>query len=85
MLEKRPAWATALTYVLLSLALIAVTAPFIWMVLGSVKTDAELRQVPPTWWPDAATLDNYTQLFARMNFAQYFVNSVIVATVVTVW
>lgn len=83
MLEKRPVWATTLTYVLLSLALIAVTAPFVWMVLGSVKSDAELRQVPPTWWPDTATLDNYTELFARMNFAQYFVNSLIVAVVVT--
>lgn len=84
MLEKRPAWATALTYVVLSLALIAVTAPFIWMILGSVKTDGELRQVPPTWWPQTPTLDNYTQLFARLNFTQYFVNSFIVAVAVTI-
>lgn len=84
MLEKRPAWATALTYLLLSIALLVVTAPFIWMVLGSFKTDGELRRVPPTWLPEMATLDNYTQLFARMNFAQYFMNSVIVAAVVTI-
>lgn len=83
MLEKRPVWATALTYTLLSLALLAVTAPFIWMVLGSFKTDGELRRVPPTWLPEMATLDNYTQLFARMNFSQYFINSLIVAVIVT--
>ena len=84
MLDKRPRWATALTYVLVTIALIAVIAPFVWMVLGSFKTDGELRQAPPTWWPQLPTLDNYTQLFAGLNFAQYFMNSVIVAVAVTV-
>ena len=84
MLEKRPAWVSALVYVGLSLALVAVIAPFVWMVLGSFKTEGELRQVPPTWLPEMATLDNYTQLFARLNFGQYFTNSLIVAVAVTV-
>lgn len=84
MFHKRPKWLSALTYTLVSLALLAVIAPFLWMVLGSFKTEGELRQVPPTWLPEAATLDNYTELFARMNFAQYFMNSLIVAVVVTV-
>ncbi len=84
MLDKRPAWATALTYLLLSIALIAVTAPFIWMFLGSFKTEGELRQAPPTWWPQMATLDNYTQLLAGQNFGRFFMNSVIVAAAVTV-
>lgn len=84
MLDNRPRWATALTYLLVSIALIAVIAPFVWMVLGSFKTDGELRQAPPTWWPQLPTLDNYTQLFAGLNFAQYFMNSVIVAVAVTV-
>src|SRR6478735_2238009 len=84
MLDKRPAWATALTYLLLSIALIAVTAPFIWMFLGSFKTEGELRQAPPTWWPQMATLDNYTQLLAGQSFGRFFMNSVIVAAAVTV-
>lgn len=70
-------------YVALSIALVVVIAPFVWMVLGSLKTNAELRQVPPTWWPDAATLGNYAQLFTRLNFGQYFFNSTVVAVVVT--
>ena len=36
------------------------------MVLGSFKTEGELRQSPPTWWPQTASLDNYTQLFSRL-------------------
>ncbi len=70
-------------YVLLTLAVIVVAAPFIWMVLGSLKTTAELRQSPPTWLPEKATLDNYTQLFSRLDFGTYFFNSTVVAAVVT--
>ncbi|HEX5428956.1 MAG TPA: carbohydrate ABC transporter permease [Pedococcus sp.] len=70
-------------YVVLVVALVAVIAPFVWMILGSFKTQGELLQSPPTWWPRAATFDNYTQLFSRLNFRQYFLNSAVVAVVVT--
>lgn len=70
-------------YVVLSVCLLAVVAPFVWMVLGSFKTEGELRQSPPTWWPHTATLDNYTHLFARLDFGTYFTNSIVVAVVVT--
>lgn len=70
-------------YGLLTLALIAVITPFVWMMLGSVKTNAELRSVPPTWLPQNPTLDNFTELFASLNFGKYFLNSTIVAGVVT--
>ncbi|HET7658908.1 MAG TPA: carbohydrate ABC transporter permease, partial [Oryzihumus sp.] len=45
--------------------------------------EGELRRVPPTWWPETATLDNYTQLFSRLSFPRFFLNSVLVAAVVT--
>lgn len=71
-------------YLLLTIALLVVITPFVWMVLGSVKTNAELRQVPPTWLPRNPTLDNYTSLFSRLSFGRYFFNSTLVAVVVTV-
>ncbi len=70
-------------YALLAVALVAVVAPFVWMVLGSFKGEGELRASPPTWWPQAASLDNYTQLFSRLDFGRYFTNSVVVAVAVT--
>ena len=70
-------------YALLTILLIVVIAPFIWMILGSFKTQGELLQSPPTWWPQTASLDNYTQLFSRLNFKQYFFNSTVVAVCVT--
>jgi multiple sugar transport system permease protein len=70
-------------YLILVVALIAVVAPFVWMVLGSFKSEGELRQVPPTWLPESASLDNYAQLFDKLSFGQFFTNSIIVAAVVT--
>ena len=70
-------------YALLSVLMVLVIAPFVWMILGSFKTQGELLQSPPTWWPETATLDNYTQLFSRLNFTQYFLNSTVVAVAVT--
>ncbi len=70
-------------YLVVTIALVMVIAPFAWMVLGSFKGEGELRRVPPTWLPESASLDNYTQLFAQLDFGTYFVNSAIVAVVVT--
>jgi multiple sugar transport system permease protein len=67
----------------LAAGLVLVTVPFVWMILGSFKTTAELRQVPPTWIPGQPTLDNYQDLFERLDFARYFFNSALVATAVT--
>ncbi|WP_330275410.1 carbohydrate ABC transporter permease [Lentzea sp. NBC_00516] len=70
-------------YVPLTVALVAVIAPFVWMVLGSFKGEGEILANPPTWLPESASLDNYTQLFSRLRFGTYFLNSAIVAVLVT--
>jgi multiple sugar transport system permease protein len=70
--------------VLLALGLVAMAGPFVWMLLGSAKTEGELRRLPPTWLPERATLANYRELFSRLDFPRYFMNSVLVAVLVTV-
>jgi multiple sugar transport system permease protein len=70
-------------YLLLILGIVLLVGPFVWMVLGSIKTTGELRQVPPTWFPENPTLANYEDLFSRLNFLGYFFNSTVVAVAVT--
>src|SRR5450756_310488 len=77
----RPPW---LAYVVLGVGLIVVTSPFIWMALSSLKSEGEIRQVPPTWIPEAPTLDNFRELFDRLDFPQFFTNSAVVALAVTI-
>jgi multiple sugar transport system permease protein len=69
-------------YVALSIGLVLLIGPFLWMIASSVKTSAELHHVPPTWIPQSFTLDNYATIFTKLNFPQYFLNSVVVAAVV---
>lgn len=52
--------------------------PFIWMILSSVKTDAEILQIPPTIWPQGFTWDSFVKLFTEMNFAVYLKNTLII-------
>jgi multiple sugar transport system permease protein len=46
-------------WIVLCVAGVAAALPFAWMILASFKTGAEIRQIPPTFWPKDATLGNY--------------------------
>lgn len=71
----------ALTYTVLIVGVAVWLLPFLWMVLGSVKTQREILTKPITWWPQNPTFDNFSAWFTELHFTQYFSNSVIVAVV----
>ncbi|HZM80557.1 MAG TPA: carbohydrate ABC transporter permease [Candidatus Limnocylindrales bacterium] len=75
--------ATTVLYVVLVAGLLVMTAPFVWMLLSSFKSEGELRQAPPTWLPTDPTWANYRELFDRLDFPLYFTNSALVAILVT--
>src|SRR5690606_30303101 len=83
-LRRRDRVARTVLYAVLLAGLAVVVAPFVWMVLSSFKPEGEIRRVPPTWWPETFTLDNYVRLFSHLDFPRYFVNSVLVAGLITV-
>lgn len=59
--------------------------PFLWMLLGSFKTNIELMASQgQTLWIKEPTLDNYVRLFQQYPFARFFLNSTIVATGTTI-
>jgi multiple sugar transport system permease protein len=77
------AGSSRMVYVALTVGLILMVLPFVWMVLSSIKPDTEVTAVPPTWWPHDVTLENYTTLFTKLDFPRYFLNSTLVAAAVT--
>ncbi len=77
---RTPPW----LYAVLTLGLFLVVVPFLWMLVSSFKPESEVRSVPPTWWPEKVTIDNYENLFSRLDFPTYLFNSVVVALAVTV-
>jgi multiple sugar transport system permease protein len=66
-----PRWAVLL--LLTGLALLF-AVPFYWVLISSVKTAAELRAIPPTWWPESFTLNNFPRAWSA-KFARYMLNS----------
>ncbi|NJK43983.1 MAG: carbohydrate ABC transporter permease [Pleurocapsa sp. SU_196_0] len=59
--------------------------PLLWMLFTSLKTELELTAdtVPLTYFPTVPQLSNYARVFAAQPFAQYFLNSMIVAILST--
>jgi multiple sugar transport system permease protein len=70
-------------HIALTLGFVVMVMPFVWMVLSSFKTTREVRQSPPTWLPNDPTTENYRDLFDRLDFPRYFLNSTVAALAVT--
>lgn len=72
---------------LLALLAVAYCAPILFLVAGSLKPDGEvLREAatPWAWIPRHPSLANYRDVFARVDFARFFLNSVVITSAVVV-
>ena len=58
--------------------------PFAWMALSSIKLLSELYTIPPRWWPENPTLDNYRKVLFASSIPRYFLNSVVISVGATV-
>ncbi|MEO8684506.1 MAG: carbohydrate ABC transporter permease [Devosia sp.] len=77
---------TALLYGLLTLGAAIALLPFVWVLFGAFKTQAEIMSAPGAWLPQSfGNVSNFVELFAHRMFGTYMINSLIVsaATVLT--
>jgi len=68
-----------IVYVVLIIAAIIILFPFVWMVLTSLKYENDVVTYPPQLFPTAFTLDAYVNIWGRIPFARYFLNTVVFA------
>ena len=76
-----------LLQLVLSLGALTMLLPFLWMVLTSLKTPAELSQFPPTFLPQEWAWSNYREAMNAAPFLTYFRNSLFISithTLITV-
>ena len=70
-------------FVVFALAVLVINGiyPLVWMLLTSLKTELELtaKPFPIDYLPVVPQFGNYARVFAAQPFAQYFLNSMIVA------
>jgi multiple sugar transport system permease protein len=61
----------------------AISFPLIWMVVTSIRPEADLFTIPPSLIPRQITLEYYAKLLWETPFPGYFLNSIILATSTT--
>jgi multiple sugar transport system permease protein len=50
--------------------------PFLWQIIMSLSTQAEVQSVPPTFWPAELQWGNYAEVFERLPFLPQLQTSV---------
>lgn len=71
-------------YVILILVLILTLSPLVWMISSSFMKTGEANTFPPRLFPEKITWEHYSTLFSRLNISRYFLNSLILATSITI-
>ncbi|MCC7448941.1 MAG: carbohydrate ABC transporter permease [Anaerolineae bacterium] len=70
-------------FVVLLIAALAVLFPFVWMVLTSLKMENDVVTFPPRLFPSVFTGEAYINVWNRIPFARFFLNTLIFAGGVT--
>lgn len=58
--------------------------PFYWAITNSVKIEQFIYASPPQWFPNPITFKNYFAVFKQVPFLKFFLNSIIVASCITI-
>ena len=82
--RKPPSSSEVLRTALLSVGVIIVVLPVIWIMLSSFKDPTELAARPPTLIPQRWAVENYQQALNTYNFLTYFKNSIFVTSIATI-
>ncbi|MUG45211.1 carbohydrate ABC transporter permease [Paenibacillus woosongensis] len=58
--------------------------PFYWMVTSGLKTNDEIWQFPPTFWPESPQWGNFLEAWEAAPFWRYMANSIGVASAIAI-
>lgn len=75
---------TAIRYGFIGTGALLMMVPFFEMILGSLKTIAEMVAIPMVWIPRTPQWDHYTEVVRMIPMFKLYKNSVIVSSTVTV-
>ncbi len=82
----RPHYPFTMIFLFVSSALMIF--PFVWMLLSSFKTPADVYNYPPKWIPSSFKFTNFAEVFKKIPFIRFYANSIflsIVETVLQIW
>jgi len=71
-------------YLLLFFVGALLTAPLIWLLSSSLKSEGQIFVMPPEWIPNPVKWNNYPEVFRRIPFGRGWWNSTVVTVGATV-
>jgi multiple sugar transport system permease protein len=66
---------------LLGVGAVVTAFPFIWMLFASVKPRSESVAYPPQLLPQQPTFEYYVELFVKLDFGRYLVNTLLIVVI----
>lgn len=81
---RRPRGSNAVAHVVLSAGAVVMAFPFVWQIVSSLSSNAEVQSVPPTFWPERLRWENYAEVFRRLPFLDQLQTSVTITVIRTV-
>ncbi|MEV4411495.1 carbohydrate ABC transporter permease [Catellatospora sp. NPDC049609] len=68
-----------LLHLVLGAGAVIMIVPFVWMIISSLKSHAEISAYPPVLWPTEWVWSNYPNAMSFAPFGTYFRNSLLIA------
>lgn len=72
---------TIVVGIVLAAGAVVTAFPFLWMVFASVKPRSESVAFPPRLLPEEPTLEYFVELFTRLDFGRYLVNTLLIVVI----
>jgi multiple sugar transport system permease protein len=76
---KRVTWGKVLSVIILTIVMITVLYPFLWLVFSTIKPETELMAYPPTFFPQEFTFSHYTHVWESIPLLNLIKNTIIFA------
>jgi multiple sugar transport system permease protein len=71
-------------YVLLLIGVLSVILPFVYMLASSLENQIQIGALTPQFLPNPLVWSNYQQVWNDLPVARYYLNSMIVSSIITV-
>lgn len=73
----------SLLFVILLVIGLTMLVPFFWTLSSSFKYDREIFEYPIKWIPEVFRWSNYQEVWTRVNFLTYYLNTIKLSIIVT--
>lgn len=76
-------WGSIISFVILGFGALIMVAPFLWIISAAFGKTTEVFVLPPRWFPQNPSFENFEQVFKQVPYHLFMFNSLKLAVIVT--